>query len=331
MRITTNMIMRNYQSRLNATLTDQTNKQYQVMTGKRYQYAWQDPSSSASAASLTRRYLRNKDYLSNIDDAQSYQDAQEDSIRQISDIAKNIDKYYSVTAISDTTGQEGRASIASSLRELQNSIVESLNTKYGDDFVLAGADGKNVPFTMENGKLCYRGLDVEAPENQEKLKEMAGESVYIDLGFGLTFDDKGEVVSSSAFDTSLPGINVVGFGKDDAGVSNNMVNLIGQMADILEKEDFDSAAYEKLWTKFNKQSNNVIDMEAKLGAKTQLLTATKTRLEDMDLSLEEQLDTAMNIDPAEAIMNLSWSQYAYNVALRIGTNIISPSLLDFMK
>lgn len=330
MRVTTNVMMKNYQTRLNDSLTQQTKNQYQVMTGRRYQYAWEDPSNATSASNLTKRYLRNKDYLDTIDEVQSFQDAQEDACRQVSELAKTVNKEYSLEAINGTTGLEGRKTFAKALREIQNSMISSLNTKYGDDFALSGAHGKDIPFELKNGTLYYLGEDVENG-NMANLQNLADEKLYVDLGFGLNFDNNNQVVSTSAFNTSLPAISVVGYGKDGNGMSNNMIVLVGQMADELEKADFDSEAYEKLWMKFDEAANKLNDVVATLGTKTRLLTDTKERLTDLDLSLQEQLDSAINIDPAEAIMNYSWSQYAYNAALRVGTNILSPSLLDFIQ
>lgn len=335
MRVTTNMMMKQYQSRLNDCLTQQTDNQYQVMTGRRYQYAWQDPSRSSSAASLTKRYLRNQDYLSTIDDVQSYQDAQEDACRQVSTLAQTVSKEYSMEALNGTTSLEGRKTLATALREIQNSMISSLNGKYGEDFVMAGSHGKTLPFEMKEDGLYYLGnkVNVDSKENEDafkQLEKLAGDTMYVDLGFGLEFKDE-EVVSSSAFNTSLPGIAVIGYGKDENGMSNNIIELVGQMADVLEQTDFDKDAYEKLWTKFDEGANKVDDTVARLGTKTKLLEDTKDRLTDLNLSLHEQLDSAVNIDPAEAIMNYSWSQYAYTAALKIGTNILGSSLLDFLK
>lgn len=329
MRVTTNMIMKNFQYRLNDTLTQQTKHQYQVMTGKKYQNAWESPLDNAVSANLVKRYLRNEDYLTNISDMQSYQDAQENASRQVLDIAKEIDANYSVQAMNDTNGLNGRKVFAAALRGYQESMLKAVNEKYGDDYVMAGADGKNAPFRMEGGKLLYRGIDVN-DGNMQQLDALSKEHVYVDLGFGLTFEND-KVVDSSAFDTSFPGINILGYGKNAEGTSQNMIVLAGQMADVLEKEPFDSGEYEKLWKQFHEQTNHVTDTVANIGNKAQLLNSTKDRLEDLNLSLSEQLNNVVGINPADAIMRLSWSQFAYNSALRIGNNIISPSLLDFMK
>ena len=134
----------------------------------------------------------------------------------------------------------------------------------------------------------------------DTLKQLSEESVYLDLGFGLTVNDKtGEIDPSSAFNTSLPGINVAGYGKTADGRTKNMVLLAGQIADTLEKEPFDQAEFD--------------------------------RLETDKLNLATQLDNVVNIDMADAITQYSWAQYAYNAALKVGTSILSPSFIDFMK
>lgn len=330
MRVTTNMIMKNYQFRLNDALTQQTKQQFQVMTGKKYQNAWESPLDNAVAANLIKRYLRNQDYIANISDMQSYQDAQENACRQILDVAQEIDSNYSVQAVNDPNGENGRKAFAAALRRYKESMITSANEKFGDDYILAGSDGKNVPFTWENGGLCYRGVDVTTGD-MTKLEGFSKENVYVDLGFGLSFDGNDKVVSTSAFDTSMPGINVLGYGVNQDGVSKNLIVLADQMANELEKTPFDHDAYCKLWDQFHKSTGELTDHVANIGAKTQLLSSTKTRLDDLDLALTEQLKNTVVADPAKAIMELSWSQFAYNSALRIGTNIISPSLLDFMK
>ena len=57
----------------------------------------------------------------------------------------------------------------------------------------------------------------------------------------------------------------------------------------------------------------------------------KDRLETDKLNLATQLDNVVNIDMADAITQYSWAQYAYNAALKVGTSILSPSFIDFMK
>lgn len=327
MRITTNMMMRNYQSSLSKNIGGLSDARNAVLSGRRFSKASEDPSGALTASSLERKYVRNKSYITTLTEVQSRQDAQEDAVMQLNTICKTIDRDYSVSAMSGSNMDKSvRATYATAMKELQRSMVSSLNAQYGDEFVFAGAAGMKVPFELkEDGRLFYRGLDVADPANAADLEKLAGESTFVDIGFGLSFDSGDNVVASSAFDTSMPGINVIGFGD------TNLINTIGKMVNVLEADEFDEEEYSKYWKDFREGATALTDVTTKLGTKSSLLESTKTRLTDLDLSLSTQIDSIVNIDPAEAIMNYSWANYTYTTALKVGTNIISSSLLDFMR
>ncbi len=333
MRITTSMIMRNYRSNLNNTMVDQERARKQVETGRRFSAAYEDPASAAKGAILEQRYARNTDYLNTAKNAQTWLDSQEDVLNQLNTISVKVREDYAPSALTDTSGEAGRKAYASTLRELQKSMIHALNTKYGDAYVMAGSDGKNPPFELkDDGTVLYRGVDVTKgdPKNANRLKNLANDHTYIDLGFGMSFDANGVVSSSSAFDTALPGIAAVGYGEED-GISNNIIALIGKMADTLEADTFNAGEFEKYWTRLSDKSDDLQDQFTKIGAKGQLLTATTTKLENEKENIEIQYKDAMGVEAAKAITDYSYAQYVYNAALKVGTSILSPSLLDFMK
>ncbi len=387
MRITTNQVMRNYQTALQSNLGGLTSKRNAILSGKKITHASQDPSTAFVASGLERRLIRTQSYIDTIKEVQARQDEQENAIMQLEKACVNIGKEYSVSALNDPSGEGGRLTYAKQLEGLQKEMISSMNAQYGDEFVFGGKSGMRVPFTTNaEGKLCYRGIQVtpsvkelkkiptnipkESQEYQDlvaenekikaenekiiadfeanelvKLKEMTKESVYVDLGFGLDFTEragtqnpndannpyKDEVISSSAFNISLPGINVVGYGLDADGLPNNVIDLAGEMARELSKgDDWDRDRYEKLWMKFQDRTKEVTDCVTTLGTQTNLLDSTLTRMTDSELSLQKEIDNLVNIDPAEAIMEYSYADYTYNAALKIGTNILSQSLLDFL-
>lgn len=340
-RITTNMISRNYQSNLNSSIGGLEAARKQVETGRRFTQSYEDPSASAKAAILERRYSQNENYLNTAKNIEKWVFAQEEVGNEISAASREIVENYSTSAVSDTNANE-RKTYAELLRNMQKSMVQSLNSQYANTFVMAGGNGNEAPFKLEGNKLTYRGLDVSSqdPIVQDQLKKLAGEHSFIDLGFGLT-DENGNITEATAFDTALPGIKFIGYGNTDielnAGppqefVSKNIVVLTGQMAAELEKgENFDREKYGKLWDQFHESYEKLTDEFTGLGTKENMLKTTIERLESEKLSITEQFDTTVNINPAEAITNYSWAMYVYNTALKVGTSIISPSLLDFMR
>jgi flagellin-like hook-associated protein FlgL len=63
-------------------------------------------------------------------------------------------------AANDPTGA-GRNALGLELDQMAESIIQSMNAKYGDNFVFSGSDGETVPFTWdEDGNLLYRGVNV---------------------------------------------------------------------------------------------------------------------------------------------------------------------------
>ena len=360
MRITTNAILRNYKSNLATSMSNLDVARTQVMTQRKFNSTMEDPSSALRAAVLNRKYARNEDFLNLVKDIQSYQDAQEDAAMQINNISLNLSKHYGIEALNGTNGSiETRKTYAEAWRGAQESILLSLNASYEEKYVFAGSDGMNPPFRMTtdaNGKqvLLYRNVDVttgnlykadgtvDTNNAAQRLEELSKDSSFVDLGFGLTLNSKTSdassavnVDASSAFNISLPGINLVGFGEytnaDGTTTPKNMLLLIGEIANTLRQPDFDYDKYKDLLGKFDERRSDVLKHVTTLGTNTEFLTTTADRLQTNEINLTQQIDNVVNVDMAEAIMNFSWAQYAYNSALKVGNNILTPSFIDFMN
>ncbi|MBE5988526.1 MAG: hypothetical protein E7250_12445 [Paenibacillaceae bacterium] len=336
MRITTNAIIRDYKSNLSTSINNLNVSRTHVMTQRSFNSVAEDPASAARASQLHRKYYKNQDNLKMLEEVQSRQDGQEDALMQVSNMVKDINKNYNIQALNGTNQtKEVRQSYASAIRQFQQSMVLSMNSSYEDTFLFAGTDGKNPPFELtSDGTLNYRGIDVNAMKGSadyEKLKTLSNENLYVDLGMGLSMDDFDQVVSSSAFNMSLPGINAIGYGVDDKGMSNNIVVLAGKLADSLEAETFDADQYRDLMNKFDTLGASLTNQITELGVKTEFLTTTKDRLDNSEISIQAQMSSVEGVDMAEAITNYMWDQYAYNSALKVGTSILSSSFIDFMR
>ena len=337
MRITTNAILRDYRSNLGTSIANLDTVRKKVMTGRQFVSSAENPGNALRAATLERKYVKNQDYLSTVENTQSFLDSQESAAMQISDIALTLSKRYGIESLNGTNygSLEIRQTYADAWRGAQESMLLSLNASYEGRYVFGGADAATPPFSLTKNSdgtqtLTYRGVDLNETPKSEIMDQHSKESVFLDMGFGLSIKN-GEIDPSSAFNTSLPGINVAGFGQTANGISKNMVLLAGQIADTLEKEPFDRDEFKKLLDVFDDGRNNVLEQVTTLGSKSQFLTTTKDRLETDELNLASQLDSVVNIDMADAITQYSWAQYAYNAALKVGTSILSPSFIDFMK
>lgn len=333
MRITTSAIMRNYKSNLANSISNLDDIRNHVLTGRKFNSVAENPSAALRASVLERKYLSNEDYLATAGDAQKRQDMQDSAIQSLSKLFQEAKGVVLEGANLAAKSSEQRKVLATSLRQMQESMVSTLNSTYGDNYIFAGSDGKNPPFTfdVDTNTLKYRGYDVDDMTNITDLTALAQEKTYVDLGFGMSFNPDGSVVPSSAFNTSVPGISIVGYGSNADGLPKNIVTIAGELASALEAEPVDSDKLDKLASQFESSYNGMLSTVAEVGVRSQFLDTTINRLEDNALSIAEQIDNVVNEDPAESLTNYAWAQYAYSAALKVGVNILSPSLIDFMK
>lgn len=330
MRITTKSIMQGYNRNLNVALGRWNTAQNQVLTQRNFNTISEDPAAANRAFQLRRQFRNNATQMELTQQTQSLMDEVTSSAMQISKTITNTINPDALKALNGTNSQAERKTYADTLRGMQKSILLSANSQVSGRYLFGGASTKELPFVLsDDGKtLTYRGLDVN---DEAAMKPLTKDTLYVDLGFGLTEKDD-SVVNGSAFNSATPGIEMLGYGKDADGYSNNVIVLLGQMADELESGSFDDEKFRKMVDKFQKDCvDNITDYEASLGVKQQFLSGTLTRLEQYNDTLNERIVDVEMVDMPEAISNYMWQGYAYNAALKVGTDIVSQSLLDFMK
>ncbi len=342
MRITNKAIMDHYNRGLNKSLNRYAKAQDRVLTGRNFNEVSEDPASAVRAFRLRAQFRKNAGQMEMNEETLSRVVELESATLQISKILTETINPDSLKSVNGTNwNQSTRNTYAATLRGMQQSLVLAANTQINGQFLFGGEETHEVPFVLsDDGKtLTYRGIDVNScdPADLEKLKEFSKETVYVDLGFGLeettegTADGKPEIINTSAFNTSYPGINFLGYGPGEDGMSDNIVVLLGQMASELESPDFDHKKLDGMINKFQDEMKGFIDSQTKLDTDAEFLRTNMKRLETYNDTLNERIVSVERVDMEEAISTYIYQQYCYNAALKVGTNILSQSLLDFMR
>ena len=333
MRISTRSIINGYSRNLNKTTLNLNSSRIKVLTKQNFTSIAEDPSAATRSFKLWREYNENADYVNNVQSTIKLYDSISASTLQVSQVLSNDVSEDALKAINGATSYEGRQTYAKTLRGMQETIILSMNGTYGDRFLFGGASTKEVPFDLtDDGTLEYRGIDVNTddPDEIKQLEEYMNETLYIDIGFGMQ-EANGVLQDDSAFNTAVSGLKMLGYGNTDDGISKNVVTLLGQMADELEKEPFDEERYSDMLDQFTECKNNVADFAAELGTQCEFLENTETKLLSNQDALNEQIVAVDQVDMAAAITDYIWQQYAYNAALKVGNSILSQSFIDFMN
>ncbi len=360
-RITSNAMMKNYKSNLMKSTNVLYNSMTQVMTQRKFNSYAEDPAAATQAFQLRRSAWRTESQIENSQTVTHKFNTAYEAVDSIFETVTTITKDETLRALNDPTGG-GRKSLGILLDQRAEDLVQSLNAKYGDNFIFAGNDGENVPFSWDEatGQLLYRGVNVNAgsvPEPGQgatqaeidayekdqadlaKLQQMMKETTYVDLGMGLQEDASGNIISTSAFNSALSGLSITGFGVDEEGLPNNVVSIVKELSDILGRcdEDGNWASTEDqeravaLQKKLDTSLGDITSQHTELSTKVSFLNTNEERLKSTADTLNTQIVGVENVDMADAITAMSYAQYCYNAALRVGTNILSQSLIDYMR
>lgn len=354
-RITTGGLMYNYKTHLQGSYKKLADAMEKVETERNFNSYAEDPAAASKAFQLRRDHWRNAAHTRNNSNVYSTFSQAYDTVDQV----KNKLGYFLAndgTLVGlNTPDASGRNALGQSILEAANAAVQSMNANYAGNFIFAGADGLNVPFEWsEDGKtLLFRGVDVSGngtklDANGQKisdggllaLDDMNNETTYVDIGLGMAENIDGQPIVSTVYNSALSGIDFLGYGTDEDGDPKNAIMIMKQIGDILmncssEDGKFAKPEDEETLNRLSKKlQTSLDDMNTKfveLATKAQFLQTNEEKLKDEKDTLNKQVLEVEKMGPAEAITLMIYAQYAYNAALKIGMNILSESLIDYMK
>lgn len=364
MRITTNASLYTYKFNLSKTTNSLNNAMTKLMTGRTFGSYSANPAAATRAFKLhsslnavNTQYTNNEMVLNKFETAWSVMNT------VINDLSASMGQVPALEGLSDTnlTNLNAQGQV---LRSGAEAMIQSMNGRYDDDFLFAGADSQEAPFAIdEQGFVTYRGVRVDDPDTlddvyedaagnkilDENGKEMTNQQVldmwnqehqYADIGLGFKLDGNGDVLASTAFDSAISGIGVMGYGVDEDGDPKNLASIMLRLADIFEGYDAENKTWsdagdkedaERLMKKFDAAREAMSEAHVELESEAKFLNSNQTQLEKNFDALNVERSNLEDADPADTIMELSWAQTCYSAALQAGSSIIPQSLMDYLK
>lgn len=446
-RATTGGVMKGYRSNLMNSFINMNKARNTVLSQRNFNSYAEDPAAAAKAFRLRKsRMTVDSQHGICSDTLRKYQAGYSclQSIDEVLDTSGAIDGSFmntlhgaTLTWLNDPTG-DAREQLTKALDQMSESLIQTMNQKYGDNFIFAGADGHNVPFEIKENQLYYRGVPVDAAvpnvvmdgnspmeinpttglteagtgtyvkvdtsalisqkafdnivkddptavqpqilkqnatpgdpqkfnekgepdpngeyylnlekaetiskedydkacSDAEKLKYLADEKYFVDIGLGFQENENGKLIESSGFNAALNGINFLGYGLDEDGDPKNLYSLVQKMKEISDSVPADGEwtddVYDKfhaLVKKFELGSSNFKTEFTNMAAGTDKLEINEKLLSDNFYSLQEQYSELEDVDMVDSITSFIWAEYCYNAALKVGNNILSESLMDYL-
>jgi len=171
LRATTGGVLKGYRKDLMSSFLRLNSNRDTVLTQRNFNTYAEDPAAAAQCYQLRRSYQRVDSQITISDSTtrkfQAAYSAVESVVNMVDNEIEGSAWAAALRGANDPTAS-GRTALGTELVQLADSIVQSMNGKYGDAFIFSGADGHTLPFSWSdpdpatgNKTLYYRGVAVD--------------------------------------------------------------------------------------------------------------------------------------------------------------------------
>jgi flagellar hook-associated protein 3 FlgL len=314
MRVTNNMVSDRVIADLQARYAALANTQLQISTGRRVNAPSDDPTAAAQERLRESELSGIKASQDSVAGVQTRLTSMESSMESIRSVLSRANE-LALTGASGSYSQADRNTIANEIDQLVKGVKDAVNVKVGDDYVFSGTKSDTAPYSAATGD-AYQG-DAGA--------------VTRDGGAGVTLQNNPSFTGIGGTTQPLTADAILGNGSaaGDGKVLDALTQLAahlrgGTPADLQAIQTTDLQAI-----KANETA--VSTAVSALGAMGNRATAALSRLGDLEDGTTQSIDDLTGVDLAKAITDYSSQSAAYQASLKVGAQIIQPSLLQFLS
>jgi flagellar hook-associated protein 3 FlgL len=315
MRITNNMVSDRVIADLQARYAAMADTQLQISTGRSVNQPSDDPTAAAQERLRLSELSGIKGSQSSVDGAQSALNASESSMEGVRSVLSRANE-LALAGANGSLSQADRVTIANEIDQLIKSAKDSMNTKVGDSYIFSGTASDVAPYADATGD-AYQG------DNGALLR---------DGGAGVVLQTNPSFVpagGSAAVPLTADAILGNGSAAGDGRVLDALTQLSahlrgGTTADLQAIQSTDLQAI-----KANQTA--VSSAISAIGAMSNRATAATSRLDDLEATAKQNIDDLTGVDMAKAITDYTAQSAAYEASLKVGAQIIQPSLLQFLR
>lgn len=297
MRITQSMLARNFLNNLNTSYSKLAKYQEQLASGKKINKLSDDPLSAMKGISYRRTVAQVKQYEDNFSEASTWIETTNDALDEANQVLQRIRELV-VEGSTDTETPSDRQSIADEVEQLRDQLVDIANTKVNDKYIFNGTNTTEKPISTDIS--TFDGSTTLGINNNPVKIELS-KGIYLQVNA-----DGSKVFSDDLFKDLNDLISDL-----NAGTSAN--------------------GFDRYLDTIDAHIDNVLSELSQTGARSNRLDLMKERVSQQELTATEIMSNNEDVDIDQVYTDFSVASGAYTAALKVGAQVIQPTLLDFLK
>ncbi|MGM7634575.1 flagellar hook-associated protein FlgL [Bacillus sp. Hm123] len=293
MRITQSMLSNNMLRHLSNSYERLGKFQDQMNTGKKITKPSDDPIIAMKGMSYRTTVLEVEQYKRNFGEAYNWVENTDAALDQATQALHRI-RELTVQASNDSYEEGQRESIEKEIKQLTEHLEEIANTKFGDKYLFNGTDTLNKP--------------VDASTSPPTVSDNSN-AVKIELS-------KGVVIQVNA---NPKEVFTEDFFTDLQALSNDLTS--GKTGDELDG----------YLSKLDTHMDAVTFERAKMGASLNRIELMEKRVDEQEIIAKRIMSENEDADMEVVITELKTQEVLHRAALGVGSRIIQPTLMDFLR
>ncbi|KWZ82951.1 flagellar hook-associated protein 3 [Heyndrickxia coagulans] len=291
------MLANNFLNNLNTSYSKLAKYQEQLSSGKKINKLSDDPLSAMKGISYRRTVAQVKQYEDNFAEASTWIESTNDGLDEANKVLQRI-RELTVEGATDTKTPTDRQSIADEVEQLRDQLVNIANTKVNDKYIFNGTSTTEKPIS---GDISTFDGSTSLGMNTNPVKIELSKGIYLQVNAN----------GANAFSDDL---------------FKDLNHLISDLKSGTSASGFDSYL-----GKIDGHIDNVLSELSQAGARSNRLDLMKDRVTQQETTATKIMAGNEDVDIDKAYTDFSVASGAYIAALKVGAQVIQPTLLDFLK
>ncbi|NGZ76124.1 flagellar hook-associated protein FlgL [Saccharibacillus alkalitolerans] len=298
-RMTSNMMSSTLLGNLNRNLYNMDNLENQISTGRKITKPSDDPVGVTYALRYRSQLAGNEQFQRATDSAQSWLDETDSQMGSATNVMTRL-KELMVQSSTGTYSDSDMQSAANEVEQLKKQLVDIGNSKFGGKFIFNGQEYGTMPYPTEAGT-DYSQVETD----NTAVKYVIGENIQFQIN-----------TTGNEF-----------FGM--SGVEDNVFAVMDRVVSAMRSGNSEGITAEM--GNVESRTNQMVSSRSEVGARTNRVELVNSRLLDQEMNTTTLLSKTEDLDVAEALIKATSAQTVYEAALKSSANIMSTSLIDFMR
>ncbi len=318
MRITNTAMVRShlYDTQQNLSRMNKINEQ--INSGKVVNRVSDDPHKAIRIMNMNNEIRYTEKYNYNIDETVGWMNNTDASLENFGNLLKDV-KDNIIKVGNGTYSQEEIKAINAEMNEKIKEMADVLNTTHGGKYMFGGSNVEEAPIKLIENQDGTVKLEINKNSNTEDLKADISDGTSIDYNVSV-----GEIFKV----------------KGENGNTVNLLDEVNKLSELMndiangDEQDATKAKEELLGNvkgNIDKLYNHALDERTSLGVRVSTAEKIKELNDENILNMKSVLSLDQDVDHVEKFIELKSAELVYQASIQVGTKLIQPTILDYMR